>query len=146
MKQPKRTFHVLSIEDSVGDQRLIHQHFRDKCELHFVNDGEEGLNFLLRRGTYSDAPRADLVLLDLSLPKLDGHEVLVKIKSDPALKLIPVVIFSTSTNETDVVRSYDKYANAYFVKPVDVDEFIRIVHTIEQHWLSAAVAPVQPHI
>ena len=106
-----------------------------------VTDGAKALDFLRRQGQYADAPRPDLILLDLNLPKKDGREVLVEIKNDDSLKLIPVVILTTSASEEDIFKAYAHHANCYITKPVDLDQFIRVVETIENFWLTIVKLP-----
>jgi CheY-like chemotaxis protein len=109
--------------------------------LHWVQDGVEALAFLHRQGKYSDAPRPDLILLDLNLPKKDGREVLAQIKADPNLKLIPVVILTTSAAERDILRTYELNANCYVTKPIDLEQFISVVKLIEEFWLALVKLP-----
>jgi CheY-like chemotaxis protein len=106
-----------------------------------VEDGLEAIAFLHQEGNYSDAPRPDLILLDLNLPKKDGREVLAEIKNDPDLKRIPVVVLTTSKAEEDIIRMYDNYANCYITKPVDLDEFISIIKSIENFWVNIVKLP-----
>ena len=109
--------------------------------LHVVNDGEEAMKFLYRETPYIDKPRPDLILLDLNLPKIDGREVLSRIKSDETLKRIPVVILTTSQAEEDILRSYNLHANCYITKPIDLGQFIKVVRSIEDFWLSIVKLP-----
>ena len=109
--------------------------------LHWVEDGETAMEFLRQSGEYGNAPRPDLILLDLNLPGMDGREVLSEVKSDPVLKRIPVVILTTSTDEEDVLRAYNLNANCYITKPVDVQQFIDAVGLIEDFWLAAVKLP-----
>ncbi|MFW5722403.1 MAG: response regulator, partial [Desulfohalobiaceae bacterium] len=109
--------------------------------LHVVMDGEAAMDFLYKRGEFANAPTPDLVLLDLNLPKKDGREILEEIKQDAKLKLIPVVVLTTSTAEEDILRSYNLQANCYITKPVDFDQFVRVVRTIEDFWLSVVRLP-----
>jgi CheY-like chemotaxis protein len=104
--------------------------------MHVVGDGEMALDFLHRRGTYRDAPRPDLILLDLNLPKKDGREVLAEVKADDNLRAIPVVVLTTSTAESDVLRSYNLYANSYVRKPLGFEQFLAVVQQIESFWLT----------
>ena len=129
---------VLLVEDNVGDVRLTKEALRDakvRNNLHVVPDGVEAMAFLRRQGRYAGVPRPDLVLLDLNLPKKGGLEVLEEIKTDDALQHIPVVILTTSQAEQDVVQSYRRRANAYVTKPVDLEQFLKVVGSIEQFWL-----------
>lgn len=106
-----------------------------------AEDGVEALDFLFNRGRFSNAPRPDLILLDLNLPKKDGREVLDEIKNHPSLKHIPVVILTTSNTEQDIIKTYSLHANCYITKPVDLDQFIKVVRTIEDFWLSIVKLP-----
>jgi len=129
---------VLLVEDNVGDVRLTREALRDakvRNNLHVVSDGVEAMAFLRREGGYAGVPRPDLVLLDLNLPKKGGLEVLEEIKTDAALQHIPVVILTTSQAEQDIVQSYRRRANAYVTKPVDLEQFLKVVGSIEQFWL-----------
>lgn len=129
---------VLLVEDNVGDVRLTREALRDakvRNNLHVVPDGVEAMAFLRREGQYAGLPRPDLVLLDLNLPKKGGLEVLEEIKTDAALQHIPVVILTTSQAEHDIVQSYRHRANAYVTKPVDLEQFLKVVGSIEQFWL-----------
>jgi CheY-like chemotaxis protein len=139
-----RVIDVLLIEDDPGDElitREAFEHNKIKNTLHVAHDGEEGLDFLYRRGAYRDAPRPGLVLLDLNLPKYDGRELLAKIKSDPQLSHIPVVVLTTSAAEEDVLRSYQLHANAYVTKPVDVDQFMNAVRQIDEFFVQVVRLP-----
>jgi two-component system, chemotaxis family, response regulator Rcp1 len=135
---------ILLIEDSLGDVRLIQEALKEGklCNrLFVVRDGVEGMDFLLRRGQYQEAVRPDLILLDLNMPKMDGRELLAEIKKDEDLKRIPVVILTTSTSEADVLKTYNLHANCYIVKPLNLEEFIRVVRSIESFWLSIVKLP-----
>jgi two-component system, chemotaxis family, response regulator Rcp1 len=135
---------ILLVEDSPGDVRLTQEAFRDANQgvrLEVANDGVEAMAFLRREGAYVDAPRPDLILLDLNMPRMDGREVLTQIKTDPALRSIPVVILTTSTADADVARSYDLQANCYLTKPVDLGEFEVLVRSIDEFWLRKATLP-----
>lgn len=137
---------ILLVEDNPGDVRLTKEAFKEgkiRNNLHVARDGKEALDFLKKRNGYKGAIRPDLILLDLNLPKLDGREVLMKIKNDRSLKRIPVVILTTSDNEKDVLDSYDRYANCYITKPVELEQFEKIVTSIEQFWFSTAKLPSQ---
>jgi CheY-like chemotaxis protein len=141
---PSEPVQILLVEDSPGDIRLTREVLRDARianELHIVGDGEQAMAFLRRVGEYSDMPRADLILLDLNLPRKDGREVLAELKDDPELHLIPVIVLTTSAAEQDVLRSYDLKAACYVTKPIDLDEFISIVRSIEAFWLSVVRLP-----
>jgi CheY-like chemotaxis protein len=132
------------VEDNPGDVRLTREALKDAKvanTLHVVEDGVAALDFLYRYGIYSDAPRPDLVLLDLNLPRKNGREVLAEIKSEETLKAIPVVILTTSQAEEDVLRAYNLHANCYISKPVDFMQFTTIVKTIEDFWLTIVTLP-----
>ena len=135
---------VLLIEDDPGDVLITKEAFADnkvRNELSVVNDGVNALKFLRREGEYADAPRPDLILLDLNLPRMDGHEVLANIKSDTDLQQIPVVILTTSDAEEDVLRSYRLHANAYVKKPVDFERFLGVVRQIDEFFVSVVKLP-----
>nr|WP_202467677.1 response regulator [Streptomyces sp. SID8378] len=132
------------VEDDPGDELMTREAFEDnkiRNTLHVVRDGQEALDFLYRRGGYTEAPRPDLVLLDLNLPKYDGRQVLEQIKSDPELALIPVVVLTTSSAEEDILRSYKLHANAYVTKPVDLDQFIAAVRQIDEFFVTVVRLP-----
>jgi CheY-like chemotaxis protein len=135
---------VLLVEDSPGDVRLTREAFKNAkvhVNLHVAADGTEAMAFLRREGKYADAPRPDLILLDLNLPKKDGREVLKEIKESPALKSIPVVILTTSASDVDILRSYLLHANCYISKPVDLSGFLKVVKSIDEFWLSVVTLP-----
>jgi chemotaxis family two-component system response regulator Rcp1 len=135
---------VLLVEDSPGDVRLTREAFKDAkvlINLHVASDGVEAMAFLAREGKHADAPRPDLILLDLNLPKKDGREVLSELKESPTLKSIPVVILTTSASEADIHGSYQHHANCYITKPVDLDGFLKVVKSIDSFWLSVVKLP-----
>jgi chemotaxis family two-component system response regulator Rcp1 len=137
---------VLLVEDSPGDVRLTQEAFRDcgkPVQLHLAADGIEAMAFLRRAGVYKDAPRPDLILLDLNLPRMDGREVLVQIKKDPNLKIIPTIILTTSDDEADVQICYQLQANCYLRKPAHWDAFDSLVRSINAFWLTRAKLPQQ---
>ncbi len=141
-----RPAELLLVEDNPGDVRLTVESFKDgklANRLHVVRDGAEALDFLQRRDRFADAVIPDLILLDLNLPKKDGREVLAEIKRDERLKRIPVVILTTSQSEQDILKAYDLHANCYITKPVDLDQFVGVVKSIEGFWLSIVKLP--PH-
>jgi chemotaxis family two-component system response regulator Rcp1 len=136
--------HILLVEDNPGDVRLTREALRGAKvanDLQVVGDGEEAINYLRRRGRYSDAPRPDIVLLDLNLPRLDGREVLSDIKSDPDLAKIPIIILTSSSAERDIHSAYELHANCYISKPVDFTEFIEAVRSLEGFWLQIVRLP-----
>ena len=140
---------VLLVEDSPGDVRLTREAFRDAnstIHLHVAADGVEAMAFLRREGNHANAPRPDLILLDLNLPKMDGREVLAHIKEDESLKLIPTVILTTSDAEADIVRSYQLQANCYLNKPVQLDAFENLVKSINDFWLTKVKLPQQMQV
>ena len=144
-----RVIQVLLIEDSPGDVRLTREAFRDtnmSVRLHVASDGVEAMAFLRREGNHVHAPRPDLILLDLNLPKMDGREVLVHIKADDNLKTIPTVILTTSEEEADISTSYQLHANCYLNKPVQLEEFEALVKSINDFWLTKARLPHHMHI
>lgn len=140
-----RPIEILLIEDSPSDADLAREALgqgKILNNLHFVEDGVAAIDFLRRRKTYVSAPRPDLILLDLNLPKKSGVEVLEEIKTDPDLKLIPVVILTTSAAQEDIFKSYSLHANCYITKPVDFAQFSRVVRLIEEFWLAVVKLPV----
>ena len=135
---------ILLVEDNPADVRLTREAFREGKILNnliVAKDGVEAMDFLHRRGKCAGAVRPDLILLDLNLPRKDGREVLAEIKSDPALMRIPVVVLTTSRAEMDIIKSYNLHANCYIVKPVDLDQFINVVKSIDNFWLTAVTLP-----
>lgn len=139
-----RPIELLLVEDSEPDVRLTQEALHEakvKNRLWVVEDGVEALEFLQRQGPYADAPRPDLILLDLNLPRKDGRAVLQVIKADESLKRIPVVILTTSKSEEDVLRAYDLHANCYITKPVDFNRFMEVVKSIEDFWLTVVRLP-----
>ena len=144
MEEFARPVEILLVEDNPGDVRLTLEAFKEarmRNKLHVVEDGIEAMAFLHKEGKYAGIPRPDLILLDLNLPGMDGREVLEKIKSEPGLKRIPVVILTTSKDEEDIHRSYDLHANCYITKPVDFGQFINVIKTIENFWLTIVKLP-----
>ncbi len=135
---------ILLVEDNPGDVRLCEEALKAGKvlnNLHVAQDGEQAMAFLRRQGQFDGAPTPDVILLDLNLPKKDGREVLAEVKQDERLRRIPVVVITTSEAEQDIVRSYDLHANCYITKPVDFDQFIRVVQTIENFWLTVVRLP-----
>lgn len=139
-----RPFETLLVEDNRADIRLTQEAMREvdlRSNLHVVTSGDEALDFLWHRGNHCNAPRPDLILLDLNLPGIDGREVLARIKSDARLRRIPVVVLTTSADEVDIARSYDLQVNCFITKPVDLDEFLRVVRAIKQFWIETVTLP-----
>ena len=135
---------ILLIEDNPGDVRLTQEALRDGKiinRLSVVSDGVEALDFLRHKGGFAGAIRPDLILLDLNLPRKDGREVLAEIKEDPDLRRIPVVVITSSKSEEDVLRSYNLHANCYVTKPVDFQQFVAVVRSIEQFWMGIVKLP-----
>ena len=146
MAEPTRldVVDVLLVEDDDGDvlmTREAFEHHKIRNNLHVVQDGEEALQFLHREGPYADAPRPGLILLDLNLPRRDGREVLAELKADPELRVIPVVVLTTSEAEEDILRSYSLHANAYVSKPVDFDRFIDVIRQIDDFFVTVVKLP-----
>ena len=139
-----RTIEILLVEDNPGDARLTREAFNEGRLLNnltVVGDGVEALAYLRQQGQYAKSVRPDLVLLDLNLPKKDGREVLAEIKEDEQLKMIPVVVLTTSAAQEDVARAYGSHANCYITKPVDLDQFLRVAQSIENFWLTLVRLP-----
>jgi len=135
---------ILLVEDSPSDAELTIEALREakvRNRLNIVEDGVQAVEFLRRRGQYAQAPRPDLILLDLNLPRKDGREVLEELKADEILKLIPVVVLTTSRAEQDVLRAYRNHANCYITKPVDFKQFLEVVRCIESFWLFVVTLP-----
>ena len=144
MDTPSKPVEILLIEDNPGDARLAQEALRDakvRNNLNWVHDGVEGLAYLRQEGNYRTSCRPDLILLDLNLPRKDGREVLSEIKADEKLRRIPVVILTTSQAEEDVLRAYHLNANCYITKPVDLEQFMKVVKTIEDFWLTIVKRP-----
>jgi chemotaxis family two-component system response regulator Rcp1 len=144
MRSDLEPIDILLVEDNPGDVRLTIEALKEAKVLNTlatVSDGVAALAYLNRQGKYADASRPDLVLLDLNLPRKDGREVLAEIKKDPVLKRIPVVILTTSKAEEDIVKTYDLHANCYITKPVDLEQFMIVVKSIESFWLTVVKLP-----
>jgi two-component system, chemotaxis family, response regulator Rcp1 len=144
MKKSLETICILLVEDNPGDVRLTKEALKDAKVLNEVfvaSDGVEAMQFLHKEGKFTDVPLPDLILLDLNLPRKDGREVLAEIKKDPALKRIPVVILTTSKTDEDIIKTYDLHANAYVTKPVDLNRFIEIMHSLEEFWFTIVKLP-----
>ena len=137
---------ILLVEDNPGDIRLTQEAFKDgkiKNELNVVMDGEEAVLYLKKIGKYLNKSTPDIILLDLNLPKKDGREVLTEIKNDPELKCIPVIILTTSSAQSDILNTYSHHANCYIMKPVDFNQFITVIRTIENFWLTIVKLPAK---
>lgn len=137
-------FEILLVEDNPGDVFLTQEAFREGRLAHrlsVVEDGEEALRFLRREGKHRDAPQPDLILMDLNLPKKDGRELLGEVKTDPELRQIPVIVLTTSGAEQDIARAYKLHANCYLTKPIQMDEFLRTIRSVEDFWLSVVRLP-----
>ena len=135
---------ILLVEDNPGDARLAMEALKESKvsnTLHWAKDGEEAMAFLRREGEHAGKPRPDLVLLDLNLPKKDGREVLAEIKSDATLQSIPVVILTTSESEEDILKTYSLHCNCYITKPIDLKQFLKVVRSIEDFWLTIVKLP-----
>ena len=135
---------VLLVEDNPGDVRLTREALKEGKllnQLTVVGDGVEALSFLRKEGKYADALQPELILLDLNLPKKDGREVLAEIKADPKLRRIPVVVLTTSSAEEDILKIYDLHANCYITKPVDLEQFMGVVKSIEDFWVTVVKLP-----
>ena len=139
-----RPIEILLVEDNPGDVRLTLEALRDgrlRNHMSIVGDGVEALAFLRRQDPYANASRPDLILLDLNLPRKDGRETLAEIKADERLRRIPVVILTTSQADSDVLKAYDLHANCYITKPVDLEQFLVVIRSIEEFWLSIVKLP-----
>jgi len=144
--QNQRAVDLLLVEDNPGDVRLTEEALKDgpvQVNLSVAKDGVEAVEFLTRTGRFQNAPRPDLILLDLNLPRKNGREVLAEIKSDPDLRQIPVVVMTTSKSEQDIERAYELNANCYITKPIELDDFLGVVHSIEDFWLTKAMLPTK---
>jgi len=144
MSPSRVAIEILLVEDNEGDARLTREAFKDgklHNGLHHVRDGVEALAFLRREGAYRNVPSPDLILLDLNLPRRDGREVLAEIKGDADLKHIPVVVLTTSNDEQDILRSYNLHANCFITKPVRLEDFLHVVRSIEDFWLTIVRLP-----
>ncbi len=139
-----KSIDILLVEDNPGDADLAREALQESLRgsrLFVVSDGEKAMAFLRRQGAYPDAPRPDLVLLDLNLPRKDGRDVLAELKADAHLKRIPVVVLTTSRTEEDVLKCYNLHANCYVVKPLDVNQFMHVIKAIQMFWMTIAVLP-----
>jgi chemotaxis family two-component system response regulator Rcp1 len=145
-KKNTNVIDILLVEDNPGDVRLTREALLEGKvlnSLHVVGDGIEALRFLRHAGPYARSPHPDIILLDLNLPRMDGREVLAEIKSDPNLRRIPVVILTTSKSEEDIIKSYDLHANCFITKPVDLDQFITVVKSVEEFWFTIVKLPAE---
>ncbi|MCG8325516.1 MAG: response regulator [Thiotrichales bacterium] len=135
---------ILLVEDNLGDARLAQEALKDgkiTNDLHHVRDGVEAMEFLNREGEFGNAPRPDVILLDLNMPRKDGREVLEEINDNPDLSRIPIIVLTTSQSDADIVKSYNLNANCYISKPVDFDQFVQVVQSIEHFWFSVVTLP-----
>ena len=146
MPQRNRPVEILLVEDSPSDTELTIEALQAgdiPCNLSHVEDGVEAMEFLKRENSYAEAPRPDLILLDLNLPRKDGREVLAELKSDPDLRTIPVVVLTTSKDDRDISQAYQLQANCYIAKPVDFEQFVSVLRAIEHFWLEVAALPTK---
>jgi chemotaxis family two-component system response regulator Rcp1 len=144
MVTAERMVEILMVEDNAGDVRLAQEALRDgrvRNRMNVVRDGVEGLAFLRQEGAYADSPKPDIILLDLNMPRMGGLELMEIVKQDNDLKRIPIVVLTTSSAEEDILRSYNLHANCYITKPVDFDQFMRVIGTIESFWLNIVQLP-----
>lgn len=144
MSTPSHSIEILLVEDNPGDVRLTLEALKEariQNKINVVSNGVEAIDYLRRNAGYAEATRPDLILLDLNLPRKDGREVLQEIKNDSDLKRIPVVVLTTSKAEEDILRTYNLHANCYITKPVDLDQFMRVVRSIQDFWLSIVKLP-----
>jgi two-component system, chemotaxis family, response regulator Rcp1 len=148
MIDPSRTnlrpLNILLVEDNLADVILTSEALKEGIiphKLHTVHDGVHAIDYLRRAGSYTDAIRPDVIVLDINLPKKNGFEVLAEIKEDPELRRIPVIVLTTSSATHDILRAYDLHANCYIIKPIDLDDFLKVVRSIEDFWFSKATLP-----
>ena len=144
MTSSGKPIEILLVEDNPADVRLTQEALKEgkvKNNLHVARDGIEAIEFLRRVGKWTNSPRPDLILLDLNLPRKDGREVLADIKADPELKAIPIVVLTTSSAEADIFKTYKLHANCYITKPVDLDQFVQVVKSIDDFWLTVVRLP-----
>lgn len=148
-RRTMQTIEILLVEDNPGDQRLTREALQENKinnNISIVEDGEAAIDFLNRKGEYANAPRPDLIMLDLNLPKKNGREVLEIIKADKNLKRIPVVILTTSSADEDIAKAYDLNANCYITKPVDFEQFTNIIKKTEEFWFSIVKLPTEQNL
>lgn len=144
-RRPEKRAEILLVEDNEADIELTRQGMGPLANgMHVVHDGEEAMAFLRRQGPFASRPRPDLILLDLNLPRKDGREVLAEMKADPALKLIPVVVLTTSDSEKDVLHAYAHHVNAYITKPVDFHKFVDVIQKLTNYWFLLVTLPPDP--
>jgi two-component system, chemotaxis family, response regulator Rcp1 len=146
--QDRHAIEILLVEDNPGDVELTREALdvsKVANRLHVVNDGADAIDFLFRRGRFADVPQPDIILLDLNLPNKDGRQVLSEIKADAGLAQIPIVVLTTSQADEDILRAYQLHANCYITKPIDFNQFVRIVSAIEEFWLSVVKLPRNVH-
>jgi CheY-like chemotaxis protein len=140
-----RLINILLVEDNPADVRLTQEALKEaahaRTRLHVAGDGVEAMEFLHREGSFAAAPRPDLMLLDLNLPRVDGRQVLAEVKGDPELRRIPVVVLTTSPSEDDILHAYDQHVNSYIRKPVDLDQFLHVLRAIDDYWLGSVCLP-----
>lgn len=144
MEKQVRPIDILLVEDNPGDARLAKEALKESkilTNLYIVEDGVKAMEFLYQKGKYENVPQPQLILLDLNLPRMDGREVLKEIKSDDRFKRIPVVILTMSSAEEDILKTYNLHANCFITKPIDLDQFIKVVHSIEEFWLTIVKLP-----
>jgi len=144
LQSPPQPIHILMVEDDPADVRLTREALKNKkvhTTMDTVEDGLEAMAYLQKEGAYADKPRPDLILLDLNMPRMDGREVLSKLKEDPKLRRIPVIVLTTSEGEEDILSAYEMNANCYITKPVNWKQFIRVVELIEDFWLTVVKLP-----
>lgn len=137
-KYKMKEVHLLLVEDNEGDIVLTLDAFEEskiKTKINVVRNGADALDFLFKRGNFEEAERPDLVLLDINIPVYNGHEVLKKIKEDPLLRTIPVIMLTTSSSQNDINKAYENYGNSYVTKPIDMDDFLKVILKIEEFWL-----------
>jgi two-component system, chemotaxis family, response regulator Rcp1 len=145
-REDTRAVQILMVEDNPADARLVREVMRDSKmlnEIHWVGDGVEAMAFLRRQGKYATVPRPNLIFLDLNMPRKDGREVLREVKSDADLRRIPVVVMTSSQAEEDIARAYDQHANCYVRKPIDFEQFHKVVKTLENFWFTTVELPTR---
>ena len=139
-----RPYEILLVEDNPAEVNLTKEAFKEGklfCNLNAVSNGEEAIDYLRKKGEFENAARPDIILLDLNLPRKDGREVLAEIKQDPELKQIPIVVLTSSDNEEDIIKAYNLYVNCYIKKPIDFEQFTKVIQEIEEFWFSIVILP-----